>query len=234
MDDINTSSTGNGLTGLTPEVGTSELDSGITTGLAAVDTLSTSRLDNLGLVYQARVTQLTRTVNKLTAQYGSGAAQVIAAAAAVTATQTAGTRVLMVKQQTTEVAPVVTSTGWAVWGHVYDSNSNPLSRYCVFLVDAQKNYQQSYGFQFTDDNGAYAINYAGAPAQDGQTPAAPANAYLAATNAKAQLVFESSKPLVLTLGSALYVDITLPVGEPVLGDLPTEIERVAQPNPNAK
>jgi hypothetical protein len=104
----------------------------------------------------------------------------------------------------------------------------------VFLVDAQKNYQQSYGFQFTDDKGAYAINYAGTPDQAGQAPIAPTSVNLAVTNVKAQLVFESTNPLALILGSALYVDITLPVGEPVLGDLPTEIERVAQPDPFAK
>jgi hypothetical protein len=232
MDTMNT--TTNVLTGLTPDAANSDLNSGLTTGLAAADTLSASRLDNLGLVYQARVTQLTRTVNSLTAQYGSGASQVIAATAAVTATQSAAARVLMVKQQTAAVAPVVTSSGWAVWGHVYDSQSQPIAGYCVFLVDAQKNYQQSYGFQFTDSNGAYTINYAGTTAEGTKTQTATPTVYLAATNAKAQLVYESSKPLVLTLGSALYVDITLAQGEPVLGDLPTEIERVAQPDPNAK
>jgi len=234
MDNVNSTNTGNTLTGLTPDAANSELDSGLSTGLAAVDTTSASRIDNLGLVYQARVTQLTRTVNKLTAEYGSDSAKVVAAAAAVTATQGAAARVQIVKQQTTETAPVVTSAGWAVWGHVYDSNSQPLTRYCVFLVDAQKNYQQDYGFQFTDTDGAYTINFAGATTQDGQTPPAPTNVFLAVTNAKAQLVYESTKPLGLALGSALYVDITLPVGEPVLGDLPTEIERVAQPNSNAK
>jgi hypothetical protein len=50
----------------------------------------------------------------LTALYGPGAAQVLTAKAAVTATQTAAARVMMVKQQTTEIAPVVSSAGWAV------------------------------------------------------------------------------------------------------------------------
>jgi hypothetical protein len=114
MDNINTGNPNNVVAGLTPGVGNSELDSGLATGLAAADVQSTSRLDNLGLVYQARVSQLTRTVNKLTALYGPGAAQVLTAKAAVTATQTAAARVMMVKQQTTEIAPVVSSAGWAV------------------------------------------------------------------------------------------------------------------------
>jgi len=143
-------------------------------------------------------------------------------------------RLLVVKQQTAETAPVVTSTGWAVWGHVYDSASTPLSGYCVFLTDAQKNYQDAYGFQFTDSNGAFVINWAGQDAQGAQAAATPPTVYLAITNAKAQLVYEGSNALALAIGSALYVDTTLAGGEPVLGNLPAKIKRVAQPAQNAK
>ena len=238
------------LTGLTPEVADSEVETGLTAGLTAADSLSASRLDNLSLVHQARITQLTRTVNSLIAEYGADAKQVVTAQAAVTATQAIVARLVVVKQQTAETAPVVSSTGWAVWGHVYDSTSQPLSGYCVFLTDAQKNYQSAYGFQFTDSTGAFAINYAGpaaAPAtgaaqstgaaqETGAAPAPPTppTVYLAITNAKAQLVSEGAKPLPLIIGSALYVDTTLAAGEPVLGDLPAEIKRVAQPDQAAK
>jgi hypothetical protein len=228
------STTDNVLTGLTAAVANSELDSGIAAGLTAADTFSASRLDNLGLVHQARITALTRTVNSLTAQYGAKVTQVIAAQANVTATQAVVARLLVVKQQTAETAPVVTSTGWAVWGHVYDSASTPLSGYCVFLTDAQKNYQDAYGFQFTDSNGAFVINWAGQDAQGAQAAATPPTVYLAITNAKAQLVYEGSNALALAIGSALYVDTTLAGGEPVLGNLPAKIKRVAQPAQNAK
>jgi hypothetical protein len=228
------STSSNVLTGLTPDAANSELDAGITGGLAAVDTLSASRLDNLGLVHQARITQLTRTVNSLTAQFGADSRQVVAAQAAVSATQAVVARVLVVKQQTAETAPVVASGGWAVWGHVYSSTSTPLSGYCVFLVDAQKNYQCDYGFQFTDSTGAFVISYAG-PASGGEQAAATLpTVYLAITNAKAQLVCEGAKALALALGSALYIDTTLAAGEPVVGDLPAEIKRVAQPRQDAK
>ena len=224
----------NVLTGLTADVANSELDSGITTGLTAADSLSTSRLENLGLVHQARLTQLTRTVNSLTAQYGADAKQVVAAKAAVAATQAVVARVLLVQQQTAETAPSVTSAGWAVWGHVYDSASKPLNGYCVFLIDEQKNYQNSYGFQFTGSDGAFAINYAGTTQPGAEAAATPPVVYLAITNAKAQLVSEGAKPLALIIGSALYVDTTLAAGEPVLGDLPAEIKRVAQPDQDVK
>jgi hypothetical protein len=226
--------TTNALVGLTPDVANSELDTGLTTGLAAVDSLTASRLDNLGLVYQARITQLTRAVNSLTAQAGADAKQVVKAKAAVAATQSTVARVQMVKQRTVATAPVVTSGGWAVWGYVYDSKANPLSGYCVFLTDAQGNYQNAYGFQFTDSNGGFTINYAGTNAEGAQAAATPPTVYLAITNAKAQLVSESAKALALTIGSALYIEITLAAGEPSLGELPGEIKRLAQPDQGVK
>jgi hypothetical protein len=95
-------------------------------------------------------------------------------------------------------------------------------------VDRQKNYQNAYGFAFTDSTGSFVINYDGTTAA-GKAAASTPTVYLAITNAKAQLVFEGSAPLSLTVGSALYVDTTLPAGEPVLGDLPQEIRKVAVP-----
>jgi len=136
--------------------------------------------------------------------------------------------------------------------HVYDATSKPLSSYCVFLVDAEKNYQNAYGFEFTDATGSFTLNYAGVTAAAGRAgakksaaaaaaaaagaPAAPTQpatatptVFLAVTNAKAQLVYFGAKALPLTVGSALYVDVSLPAGEPVLGDLPAEIRKVALP-----
>jgi len=228
------STTSNVLTGLTPDAANTELDAGLTAGLAAADTLSQSRLDNLSLVHQARIAQQTRTVNVLTAQYGADSKQAVAAKAAVTASRAVVTRVQMVKQQTAETAPVVTATGWAVWGHVYSSASKPLAGYCVFLVDAQKNYQSDYGFQFTDSTGSFTISYAGAAPAGDQNAPTPPTVYLAITNAKAQLVSEGAKALALTIGSALYLDTKLAAGEPVIGVLPAEIKNVAQPGQNKK
>jgi hypothetical protein len=213
-------------TGLTQAVAENEIASVSTSALTAADTTSADRLDNLSLVQQARISQLSRTVSSLTAKYGAGSAQVAAAQATLGAAQGTVARVQMLRQQTAESAPIVPETGWAVWGHVYDSNSNPLGGYCVFLVDSQKNYQNAYGFQFTDSTGSFAITAAaGASSAAATIP----TVFLAITNANAQLVYVGSQALALAVGSALYVDTSLAAGAPVLGDLPAEIRKVAVP-----
>jgi hypothetical protein len=164
----------------------------------------------------------------LKAEYGEGSAQVVAAQAAVTTAAGIVARLQVVRQQTTAEAPTVTPTGWAVWGHVYDSNTKPLSGYCVFLVDGQKTFQRAYGFSYTDATGSFVINFDGGSAATGKNSTTP-TVFLAITNAKAQPVFVGTSPLSLTIGSATYVDTILPEGEPVLGELPEEIRKVAVP-----
>jgi len=215
-------------TGLNQAEADRELDSGTTAALMTADGKATDRLENLSLVHQARMTQLSRTVMSLTDEYGEGSSQVIAAKAAVTEAAGIVARLQVVRQQTAAEAPAVTATGWAVWGHVYDSNTKPLSGYCVFLVDGQKIFQRAYGFSYTDSTGSFVINFDGASATTGKSSSPPV-VYLAITNAKAQPVFVGTTPLSLTIGSATYVDTTLPEGEPVLGDLPEEIRKVAVP-----
>jgi hypothetical protein len=236
---MSTTSVPNGLTDTDADA---LIKSAATTALTAADSTSAARLDNLNLVQQARISRLSRTVTSLTAQYGAGSTQVAAANAAAAAQQDVVARVQIARQQVAATAPTVTATGWAVWGHVYDATSKALSSYCVFLVDAEKNYQNAYGFEFTDATGSFALNYAGltgaagttaanqsaAAAAAGGAPAAP-TVFLAVTNANAQLVYLGAKALPLTVGAALYVDISLPAGEPVLGDLPAEIRKVALP-----
>jgi hypothetical protein len=244
---MSTTSVPNGLTDTDADA---LIKSAATTALTAADSTSAARLDNLNLVQQARISRLSRTVTSLTAQYGAGSTQVAAANAAAAAQQDVVARVQIARQQVAATAPTVTATGWAVWGHVYDATSKPLSSYCVFLVDAEKNYQNAYGFEFTDATGSFALNYAGvtaaagttaasqsaaaaaaggAPAAATQSAAATPTVFLAVTNANAQLVYFGAKALPLTVGAALYVDISLPAGEPVLGDLPAEIRKVALP-----
>lgn len=216
-------------TELTPAEAEKEFESGATTTLTAADSMSADRLEQLSLVHQARISQLNRTVVSLTAQYGAGSSQVIAAKAAVTGAKSIVTRLGLVTQQAAATAPTVTTTGWAVYGHVYSAVSKPLSGFCVFLVDDEKNYQSAYGFAFTDSTGSYTINYQGTAS--GKAAAIP-QVFLAVTNAKAQLVNLGTSALALTTGAALYADIQLLTGEPVLGILPTEIQNVAVPPAN--
>jgi len=219
--------------GLTPQEAASELQSGISTALTATDTVSATRLSDLTLVHKARLSQLTRSVKAATAQYGEASSQAAKAQAAVTAEHNIVARVELVKRRTALTAPTVSANGWAVWGLVHDTNSKPLRGYCVFLVDEQKNYQSEYGFAYTDESGAFTINFAGAATAAGQTKATVPTVFLSITNAKAQQVFIGSKALSLTIGSALYVDTALPVGAPPLGDIPQEIQRTAVPPPRS-
>jgi len=98
-------------------------------------------------------------------------------------------------------------------------------------VDSQKAYQGDYGFAYTDSTGYFLLSYSGsAPA-----PVATANAdatsglYLQIVNTKAKPVYLNATAFQPVLGSAAYQTITLPAGEPVLGDLPAEVRAVAFP-----
>jgi hypothetical protein len=220
--------------GLTQEEAESELHNGTANGLKAADGRAANRLTHLSLVHKARVSQLTRSVTILTAQYGATSPQVVKAKAAIKGTEGIVARVELVKQQTTATAPTVSPTGWAVWGIVHDANAKPLSGHCVFLVDEHKSYLSAFGFVYTDSTGAFTITVAGtATGTEQKTETAPV-VFLSVTNAKAQPVYLGDSALELTIGSALYVDVALPVGEPALGDLPEEIRRVAQPPAQGK
>lgn len=93
---------------------------------------------------------------------------------------------------------------------------------------------REYSFAYTDSTGYFLINYA-ASAQGGATQNASAtpNIYLAVANNKAEHVYLGATAFSPVLGQATYQTITLAAGEPILGDLPAEIKRVAMP-PDAK
>ena len=215
--------------------------------VAAADATSASNIESLGLIYQARSARLARNVTNLTALHGGTSAIVVAAQAAQANAQVIATRVELVRRQAVASAPTVASTGWAVWGHVYETPATPLSGYTIFLVDSQKTYQSQYGFATTAADGSFAIVYDGESAasagESGTTPAPPSQVaartaeppapslptlFLSMTNTDAQLVSTASTSLALTLGKALYIDTILPAGAP-LTDLPAEVQKTAQP-----
>ncbi len=220
----------------TMDSASTQLNSSIPVIVASADTDAADAVQNLGLVKQARISQLTRVAVNAVAQYGAGSKQATAAQAAVTATQTAVSRLTLLNQQVTTPAPTVTVTGWALHGRVYDSNLNPLSSYTVFLVDGEKNYLNAYGFAYTDTTGYFLINYAGsAPTtgtqSGGTTPEATASTqlFLQIVDAKASPVFLSATAFQPSVGNATYQVVTLPAGEPALGDPPKAIRAVALP-----
>jgi hypothetical protein len=196
----------------------------VTDILAAADTSAAQSLQNLQLVHQARVNQLTRTATNLSAKLGATDPQVVAAQAAVAAATTTAARVGILKQQVSVAAPKVTATGWALLGSVFDSQNNPATNLTVFLVNAQKTYQQEYGFSYTDANGAFLINYPGT----GEKARKPPTLYIQVANQSAKAVFLSSTAFQPASGSITYQNITIPAGQP-LGDPPKAVRKIAFP-----
>jgi len=195
------------------------------TTLTAADTDATQHIQRLGLVHQARLSQATRTVAALTAQYGASDPRVQAAQASVTAIQTTVARVSLVSQQLAAPAVQVASTGWALQGFVLNAQLQPAARFTVFLVDADKTYLRRYGFAYTDDTGYFLINYAG---DTGKTRAAT-QLFLEIANTDARPVYLSSAAFQPVVGTATFQNIVLPAGEQPIGDPPPEIRAVALP-----
>ena len=194
---------------------------------SGADTLSSSTLQQLSQVQQARVTRLSRTANAAVAQYGATSAQAVQAQASVAATKVQVARLVVAGQQASTPAPTVAADGWALQGRVYDSNLSPLASYSVYLVDSQKNYLSAYGFAYTDSTGYFLINYApaSAPASGASTPPM----FISVADAKGNPVYLSATAFVPTQGSAVYQTINLPAGGAELGDPPAAVKAVALP-----
>jgi hypothetical protein len=210
-----------------------EVTSAVTQARKSADSTACQRIQTLGFVHQARLSQLNRTVATLTAQYGANSAQVKAAQAAVASAKVTIARLAMLKDQASTAVPPVTATGWALYGHIYNAQLQPVSAYTVFLVDGEKTYQQGYGFAYTDATGYFLLSYAGTQTQSqGQSQtqgeAAP-QLFLEIANAKGQPIYLSATQFKPALGSATYQNVTLPSGEQPIGDPPQAIRNIAMP-----
>src|SRR5271157_1856976 len=106
--------------------------------LSLADTQVQQAIQGLGFVHQARLSQASRTVADLKAQFGAEDPRVKAAEASVTAMKTTIARVAIVRRQLAVPAVQVAKTGWALQGHVLDAQLQPVARFTVFLVDANK------------------------------------------------------------------------------------------------
>jgi hypothetical protein len=213
-----------------------KIDSDVATALAATDTATTRRVQTVGLVHQARLAQLTRTAAAVAAQYGTGSTQAVAANAAVTAAQGTVARLAVLGKQVNPPQPEVDATGWALHGYVYNDQLQPVSAYCVFLVDEQNAYQSAYGFAYTDATGYFVLNVPGPPAPvQGQaapaqaTPAPPPKLFVQIADDSAQPVYLSSAAFEPTTGAATFQNIALPAGGKPIGNPPRAIRRTALP-----
>ncbi len=212
-------------------------DGSLASALSTVDTQATQRLTTLGLIYQARQSQLTRSAASIAAQQGSGSEQATAAQAAAAAAKTTAARLAVVQQQVTTAAPTVADSGWALHGRVYSAQLEPAVGYCVFLVDAQKAYYSAAGFSYTDSTGYFLLTHPeaatqpGTPADEAQPDIAlqPPALYVEIANPNGEPVYLSTTALAPTLGTATYQTFALSPGEQSIGDPPPEVRAIAFP-----
>ncbi len=213
----------------------SQLGPEITTNLATADTTAAQRIQDLQWVYQARVSQLTRTAAALKAQYGGSDPGAKSAESAVAAANLTASRVSMARYQATTVEPQVSASGWALHGRVFDAQLQPVSGFTVFLVDVSKTYQQAYGFAYTDNTGYFLLNYPGPDAATKANSATSAQAgagldlFVEIVDANARPVYLSTRPFQPVPGTATYQNITLTSGKASIGDPPAQIRHVAIP-----
>jgi len=160
----------------TPDVG--QIDAKVTSAVSTADGTAAQRVASLKLVYQARVSRLTRTVSHTVAQYGANDPRTNTAQADLSAAKTTAGRVAMLEHQVNTTTPQVDANGWVLHGRVFGPDLQPLEAYTVFLVDAQKAFQPDYGFSYTDSSGYFQLNYLVPQTTGGSTtrqPAAPAS-----------------------------------------------------------
>lgn len=200
--------------------------------LASADTGSSQTILNLKMVHQARLSQLKRTAETLKKQYGSDDPNVKAAESAVKVGAAKVVRISAAYQELDTPAPQVAADGWVLHGRVYSSDLKPHAKYTVFLVDSQKNYQQPYGFAYTDDTGYFLFNVAAGTGDAPTQPAAPL--FIAMTNTKGEPVYLGTTPFQPAPGSVTYQSITLTAGTQPLGDPPQAIRDVALPGRKTK
>ncbi len=199
--------------------------------LASADAGSSQTILNLKMVHQARLSQLKRTAETLKKQYGPDDPNVKAAESAVKVGAAKVARISAAHQELDTPAPQVAADGWVLHGRVYSSDLKAHARYTVFLVDGQKNYQQPYGFAYTDDTGYFLFNIAAVAGKDTQ-PTPPL--FIAMTNTKGEPVYLGTTPFQPAPGSVTYQNITLPSGTQPLGDPPPDIREVALPSRKRK
>jgi hypothetical protein len=206
----------------------SQVMSEVASAVTNADTNVSQAVQNLGLVHQARVTQLTRTAATISARYGASSSQAEAANAAVTSAQAVNAKLSLLQKRVTLVAPPAPATGWAVYGHIYHSALKPAAAFTVFFVDEQNAYQANIGFAYTTADGSFQLSYTP------EANAANVPIYFEVVNDKAQPVYLSGSAFQPQVGAANYLDVTLPAGEPVLGDPPAAIRAVAMPRAKGK
>lgn len=220
--DANTSNTSSNLT---------QLQEQIASALELADSQAAQTVQNLHLIHQARISRLSRTADALKQQLGPDDPQVKQAEADAAAAKTVARSVSMLSGQFSTPAPQVSQNGWALHGRVFNAQFQPVSGSTVFLVDAEKAFQQAYGFAYTDGTGYFLINYPGTQAE--QAAATPA-LFIEVADTKSQPVYLSTTPFQPAPGSITYQNIVLPTGDEPIGNPPAPVRGTALPGAKRK
>lgn len=207
-----------------------ETISALTSACDAADAAYAQGVSNLGLVQGARLSQLRRGADDLASRYGAADPRVVAAQASVQASTLRAARIDAIGLQAATPAPQVPARGWVLHGRVFDATLKRVARLTVFLVDAQKTFQQGYGFSYTDDTGYFSIVFAGAEKKD----AAAVPLFLEILDAQRQPIHLDSTALPLATGSVTYLDVVLSNDRAPLGEPPTQARDTAMPPARSK
>jgi hypothetical protein len=213
------------------DIDPSNLRAQLKDAFANADKNAAERVRQLQWVHQARASRLSRTVAELKAEHGADDPAVKRAEAETAAARAAAARLSMAHQQLATPDPEVAPGGWALHGRVYiadkkSDESKPVHGFTVFLVDAAKTYQETYGFAYTDDSGYFLLNYPGpAEASSGSGAAkdtAAAELFVEVADLKARPVYvDTTRPFTPVPGAAVYRIIELlgtePLGRPPAG-----------------
>ena len=173
-------------------------------------------------IYRARSAQRSRTATDLKSQYGANDSGVQLAEAALAASQAVSAQVAIAHRQITTPAPNVPSNGWALYGVVCDAAGNPVPRLTVFLVDASKTYQSTYGYAYTDDTGQFVLSYE--KTKDAAAASAPGKdetaLFVEISDQKGRTVYSGETPVQTVTGVAMRFGVVLPAGDAALGEPP--------------
>ena len=198
-----------------------EINNSVASELSTADSAAAQAVQSSSNIYNARLAQQTRAAANITARFGANSPQAAAAEAKVTASKATVARVTILNQQVSAAAPQVAATGWALYGHVYNAQLQPVSAYTVFLVDAQNAYQSAYGFTYTDSTGYFLISFAGEPAasqsQDGSSSSRRRRSQAAAGRSHPGEEDQASEPAqpATQTSSPLFVEIANANAQPV-------------------
>lgn len=207
------------INSLTPDQLNEKLNTTLTNG----GTVAQNGLSTIVAVHKARLSQQQRYAASLEAEYGAQDSGVKAAQAKVAATNLVIAKSAAAQQQSSTPTLTLSADEWALQGRVYDSNSAPIPRLTVFLIDEEKLWLRQFGFSYTDPTGYFVLK--GTGSTDAKLPAL----YIEIADDKGLPIYLDSAIFAPVIGQPSYKKITLTSQTPI-GDPPQPIREAGIPS----